>query len=58
MNPFKDLYIGIDDVSFYDLQLHLGRFRIEWGGPLPLKDSGPPKKSSHGRTTGEASCGL
>lgn len=58
MNPFKDLYIGIDDVSFCDLQLHLGRLRIECGGPLPLKDGGPSKKPSHGRTAGEASCGL
>ena len=49
MNPFKDLYIGIDDVSFYDLQLHLGRLRIECGGPLPLKDSGPAKKPTHRR---------
>ena len=27
---FGDFYLGRDDDSFYDLQLHLGRWRLEW----------------------------
>ena len=33
---FGDFYFGIDKESFFDLQLHLGRFRVEWVGPLAL----------------------
>ena len=25
-----DLYIGRDDESFYDIQIHFGNYRLEW----------------------------
>lgn len=39
---FKDFYIGIDQKSFFDLQLHLGRFRVEWGSTTPQDRAAHP----------------
>lgn len=25
------LYIGMDDESFFDISIHLGKYRLEWG---------------------------
>ena len=38
-------YFGKDDESFFDLQLHLGKYRLELGSSLP-HDRGPESKSS------------
>ena len=50
---FGSFYIGTDTESFWDLSLHLGKFRVEWGGPAPLK-GGPPQTSLHRRSHGQA----
>ncbi len=26
-----NFYIGTDDASFFDLSIHFGKFRLEWG---------------------------
>ena len=47
---FKDFYFGIDKQSFFDLQLHIGKVRIEWNGPLALRKRGrPSQEASHER---------
>jgi len=48
-----DFYFGIDKESFCDLQLHIGNIRVEWNGPLPLKDRGRLTNAMHGRQTGK-----
>ena len=48
----KDFYISIDDVSFFDLQLHLGRLCVEWGSTTP-QDRGSTPESMHGRASGQ-----
>jgi len=51
--PFlPDFYISIDDVSFFDLQLHLGRLRLEWGSTTP-QDRGSTSESMHGWASGQ-----
>ena len=45
------LYIGIDDEKFNDIQIHLGKLRIEYGGVH--KDHGPSSSPSDGQENGE-----
>ena len=45
------LYIGIDDEKFNDIQIHLGKLRIEYGGVH--KDHGPSSSPSDGQKNGE-----
>jgi len=52
MFKFPDLYISLDDVSFFDLQLHLGRLRIECGSTTP-QARGSTSESMHGRASGQ-----
>lgn len=52
MPKFPDFYISIDDVSYFDLQLHLGRFRVECGGTTP-QDRGSTTESMHRRSPGQ-----
>ena len=30
-----DFYLGIDKESFFDLRLHFGMYRVEWGSTTP-----------------------
>jgi hypothetical protein len=48
---FGDFYLGRDDTSFNDLQLHLGRWRLEWSSQRvnPSKTNGPDPYSSDRR---------
>jgi len=32
---FRDFYLGIDKRSFFDVQIHCGRYRLEWGRTTP-----------------------
>jgi len=52
MFKLPDLYISIDDVSFFDLQLHLGRLCIECGSTT-YQDRGSTPESMHRRSPGE-----
>jgi len=52
MFKLPDFYISIDDVSFFDFQLHLGRFRVEWGSTTP-KDRGSTPESMYRRPPGQ-----
>ena len=52
MRFLPDLYISFDDVSFFDLQLHLGRLRVECGSTTP-QDRGSTSESMHGRASGQ-----
>ena len=49
---FRDFYLGIDKQSFFDLQLHLGIFRLEWGSTTP-KDREPDPDASNRCTDGK-----
>jgi len=49
---FKDFYLGIDPQSYFDLQLHLGRLRVEWGSTTP-QDRGPHSDTNNRCTSGE-----
>ena len=60
---FKDFYLGIDDdrASFFDIQIHLGIFRLELSGPTPKPASKRVKsatEASHQCTDGEALSGI
>jgi len=52
-----DTYITLDKESFFDLQIHIGRLRVECGSTTP-KDRGSTKRSVHGRTAGKGSPSL
>ena len=52
MFKLPDLYISFDDVSFFDLQLHLGRLCIECGSTT-YQDRGSTPESMHRRSPGE-----
>ena len=51
-----DFYISIDKEFFFDLQLHIGKLRVEWSGPpaLPRRGGSFPQPSNQ-RTAGEGS---
>ena len=49
-----DLYFGIDKESFFDLQLHIGRCRLELGCTTP-QDRGSSPNPRDGRQDGEGS---
>lgn len=54
-----DFYIGVDRESFFDLQVHFGKIRIEWNGPKALPKRGRPStESGNKRTTGKGPCSL
>ena len=48
---FGDFYLGRDDDSFNDLQLHLGRWRLEWSSQRvnPSTTNGPDPHTSDRR---------
>ena len=35
---FKNFYLGIDDHSYFDLSVHLGKIVLECGGHVPTSD--------------------
>ena len=45
------LYIGIDDEKFNDIQIHIGKLRIEYGGVR--QDHGPSSPSGDGQKNRE-----
>jgi hypothetical protein len=47
-----DFYLTFDDEFYFDLQLHLGRLRVECGGTTP-QDRGSTGRSDHQYTDGE-----
>lgn len=49
-----DLYFGIDTESFFDLQLHIGRCRLELGGTTP-QDRGSSPNPRDGQQDGKGS---
>lgn len=46
-------YIGIDDEKFNDIQIHLGKLRIEYTGPSIKSNNGSSSPSSDGQEDGE-----
>ena len=54
MIKIPDLYITIDKESFFDLQLHLGRYRLECGSTTP-QDRGSSPNPRDGQQDGEGS---
>ena len=52
-----DFYITIDKESFFDLQIHLGKLRVECGSTTAL-DRGSTQRSNHGRKAGQGPRGL
>jgi hypothetical protein len=40
---FKNFYLGIDDHSFFDVSVHLGKIVLECGGHVPLSDESSQK---------------
>ena len=52
-----DLYVTIDKESFFDLQIHLGRLRVECGCTTP-QDRGSTRRQDHGRKAGQGPSGL
>ena len=53
----SDFYVTIDKESFFDLQIHLGRLRVECGSTTP-QDRGSTRRSDHGRKAGQGPSGL
>lgn len=45
-----NLYLGWDSVSFCDITIHLGRLRLELGGPR--RNHGPSQTYTHQPTNG------
>ena len=42
-----DLYIGKDDESFYDVQIHFGNYRLEWEWKPKSDEPRPTTKESN-----------
>ena len=40
---FKNFYLGIDDHSFFDVSVHLGKLVLECGGHVPLSNESTEK---------------
>ncbi len=45
---FGSFYVGVDEEKFNDIQIHLGKLRIEYQGPS-IKSDGPVSPSTDGR---------
>jgi len=46
-------YIGVDDEKFNDIQIHLGKLRIEYTGqPIKTNNHGPSSPSVDGQEDG------
>jgi hypothetical protein len=43
---FKNFYLGIDNQSFFDVSVHLGKIVLECGGHVPTSDE-PSQKGGH-----------
>ena len=57
MIRLPDLYVTIDQESFLDVSIHIGRLRLELSGTRPWHGRST-RKSVHGRTSGEGSPSL
>ena len=57
MIRLPDLYITIDQESFLDISIHIGRLRLELSGTRP-PNRGSTRQSVHGRTHRKGSPSL
>lgn len=57
MIRLPDLYVTFDKESFFDLQVHIGRFRLECGSTTP-KDRGSTPEQVHGQSASKGPTGL
>ena len=45
---FGDFYLGTDETAFTDVSIHVWKFRLEFGGPKPIRSDGTLKEAADG----------
>jgi hypothetical protein len=45
---FGDFYLGVDDVAYHEVNVHLWKFQLQLGSPKPLRGTdGPSEETTH-----------